>query len=65
MIRPLLLVVLAAGTIVIGATAALADDRSAAVIDSSPGADSVVVRPPEEISLSFRDPVSTVHIRLF
>ena len=65
MIRSLLLAVLAAGAIVIGATAALADDRSAAVIDSSPGADSVVVRPPEEISLSFRDPVSTVHIRLF
>jgi methionine-rich copper-binding protein CopC len=65
MIRGLLLVVLAVGMFMIGATAALADDRSATVIDSSPGADAVVVRPPEEISLSFRDPVSTVHIRLF
>ena len=65
MIRSLLLVVLAAGMIVIGAAAALADDRPTSVIDSSPAADAVVVRPPEEISLSFRDPVSTVHVRLF
>jgi len=65
MIRGLLLVVLAAGMVMIGAAAALADDRSASVIDSSPAADAVVVRPPEEISLSFRDPVSTVQIRLF
>jgi methionine-rich copper-binding protein CopC len=65
MIRDLLLVVAATATIVLGPSAALAVDGSGALIDASPGPDAVVVRPPEEIALSFRDPVASVHVRIF
>jgi len=65
MIRGLLLVVLTFGMIVGGSAAARADDGSASLIDASPGVDAVVIRPPGEISLSFREPVSAVAVRLF
>lgn len=65
MTRGLLLFVAAAAMVVIGAAAASADDHSATMIDASPGIDSVVVRPPGEIALSFGDPVEAVHVRLF
>ena len=65
MIFRLLFVVLAAGQIVVGAAAVSAQDLSEPLIDSSPAAGAVVVRPPEEISLGFRDPVSAVRVRLF
>jgi methionine-rich copper-binding protein CopC len=65
MTRALLLVVVATATIVIGPSAAWAAGGSGTVIDASPGIDAVVVRPPEEVSLSFRDPVASVHVRLF
>lgn len=65
MICRLLFVVLAAGQIAVGAAAASAQDLSEPLIDSSPGVGAVVVRPPEEISLGFRGPVSAVSVRLF
>jgi methionine-rich copper-binding protein CopC len=65
MIRGLLITILAGGMIAVGSAVASADDGPGTVIDASPTADSVVVRPPEEISLSFREPVASVHIRLF
>ena len=65
MTRGLLLVVLAAALSVIGSSPAVADDSVSTMIDASPGVDAVVVRPPEEIALSFRYPVSGIDIRLF
>lgn len=66
MTRGVLFVVLAAAALTVAsASAALADDHVSAVIDASPQIDAVVVRPPDEISLSFRDPVAAVHIRVF
>ena len=65
MTRGLLLVVLTFGMIVAGSAAASADDGSATLIDASPGVDTVVIRPPEEISLSFRESVAAVAVRLF
>ncbi|MGB5188300.1 MAG: copper resistance protein CopC [Acidimicrobiia bacterium] len=65
MTHGLLFAVLAAAMIVTGSSAASASGGPATLIDASPGVDAVVVRPPEEVSLSFREPVSAVHVRLF
>jgi len=65
MTRGLLLAVLASAMIVVSSTSALASGGPTTLIDSSPAVDAVVVRAPQEISLSFRDPVSAVHVRLF
>ena len=65
MIRRLLFVALVAGAAVAGPGAALADSALDQLIDASPGVDAVVVRAPEEVSLSFHVPVESLRIRLF
>ena len=65
MIRRLLLVTLVAGAAAAAPGAASADSMLDQLIDASPGVDAVVVRAPEEISLSFRLPVESLRIRLF
>lgn len=65
MIRRLFFVALVAGAAVVGAGAAAANSALDHLIDASPGVDTVVVRAPEEISLSFRIPVESLHVRLF
>ena len=65
MIRGILLVALTVGTLMFGAATASAEYLPETLIDASPGVDAVTVRPPEEISLNFREPVSAVHVRLF
>jgi len=65
MTRGLLLAVLASAMVVTGSAAASASSGPASLIDASPGVDAVVVRAPQEISLSFREPVSAIRVRLF
>lgn len=65
MTRGLLLAVLASALIVTGSAGASASSGPTSLIDASPGVDAVVVRAPQEIALSFRDPVSAVRVRLF
>ena len=65
MIRRPLLVALVAGAILAGAGTASAESASDQLIDASPGVDAVVIRAPEEVSLSLRLPVESLRIRLF
>lgn len=48
-----------------GALTAQSADTPAELVDASPGVDLVVVRPPAEIALSFREPLESVRVRLF
>jgi methionine-rich copper-binding protein CopC len=48
-----------------GALTAQAADHPAELVDASPGVDRVVVRPPSEIALSFRETLESVRVRLF
>lgn len=48
-----------------GALTAQAADNAEDLVDASPGVDLVVVRPPAEIALSFREPLESMRVRLF
>ena len=64
MIRRPLLVALVAGAIIAGGGAAAAETTSSQLIDASPGVNAVVVRPPEDVALSFRTSLNELRVRL-
>jgi len=64
MIRRPLLVALLAGAIIAGGGTAAAETNSSQLIDASPGVNAVVVRPPEDVALSFRAPLGDLTVRI-
>ena len=64
MMRRAAVVVLASVAIIAGAGTAVAQTGTGQLIDGSPGMDSVVVRPPEEVALSFRVSLEDLQVRL-
>ena len=64
MIRRPLLVAVVAGAIVAGGGIAAAATPSGQLIDASPGVNAVVVRPPEDIALSFRTSLKDLTVRI-